>query len=101
MFGHITVLTIGGGAGLLVGLIVRPPKCSASEANTYILTSGLQLPRMQNEKNCSKTLQFGYRAEDVPLVPLVLESKEAVDREFDGSWSRRRKFCTGAGTGSE
>ena len=30
-------------------------------------------------------LHVGYPAEDVPLVQLVLESQEAVDREFDGS----------------
>ncbi len=36
------------------------------------------------------TLTFSYPAEDVPLVQLVLEFQEAVDREFDGSWNRRR-----------
>jgi len=35
-------------------------------------------------------LHVGYPAEDVAMVQLVLESQEAVDREFEGSWSQRR-----------
>lgn len=34
--------------------------------------------------------EVGYPAEDVPLVQFVFESQETVDREFRGSWSRRR-----------
>ena len=35
-------------------------------------------------------LRAGYPSSDVPMVQIVVESQETVDRDYEGSWAQRQ-----------
>jgi hypothetical protein len=132
MSGYVTILAIGGGTGLVIGLVLvilnsKPLMAlrrARKEFNKIIrehfptakvfcfggaalyvgnsrqpdvwITTLTDEERDELQRNTTLLNQFravlvrvGY-PDDAPAVQFVFESQQTVEREFVGSWSRRR-----------
>jgi hypothetical protein len=127
MSGYVSVLAVGGVAGLTVGILLRVlnnrprrqirraredfqqivrRRLSSAEVTTWSgkevhpvfwIKTGNDEERDQLSTDSSLTedfrtalLQADYPAVDVPLAQYVVESQETVDRDYAGSWVKRR-----------